>query len=66
VAKLEIQQNWKTGNSTKVENWKFNKHLKTGNWTNQDLSQKQQNGDPMKLHCQEFRWLSRKEGIQRK
>jgi len=31
VAKLEIQQNWKTGNSTKVEiqqkleNWKFNK-----------------------------------------
>ena len=43
VAKLEIQQNRKTGNSTKTGNWKL------------DLSQKQQNGDPMKLHCQEFR-----------
>jgi len=52
VAKLEIQQNLKTGNSTKVE---FNKNLKTGNLTNQDLSQKQKNRDPMKLHCQEFR-----------
>jgi len=56
-----IQQKWKfnkSGNSTKVEiqqKWKFNKKGKTGNSTNQDLSQKQQNGNPMKLHCQEFR-----------
>ena len=31
TAKLEIQQNWKTGNSTKLEiqqNWKFNKNWK--------------------------------------
>jgi len=56
--KLEIQQNWKfnkSGNSTIQQKWKFNKNGKTGNATNQDLSQKQQNGNPMKLHCLEFR-----------
>ena len=50
-----IQQKWKFNNSTKVEIQQFNKDGKTGNSTNQDLSQKQQNGNPMKLHCQEFR-----------
>jgi len=57
MAKLEIYA--ATGNSVKLENWKFKKveiqqNWTTGNSTNQDLSvEKQQNGNPMKLHCQD-------------
>jgi len=47
------RKNWKFSKTGKLEiqqKWKFNKNWKTGHSTNQDLSQKQQNRNPMKLH----------------
>jgi len=50
-----IEANRKSGKFRRTAKLEIQQNWKTRSSTNQDLSQKQQDRNPMKLHCQEFR-----------